>query len=296
MAQAGKSFSFHFIDSASAAYQAMERLLDANWLAVDMEFYWRSSYYPELCVLQIADENQSVVIDTLIPDIKENIAPILQKLAQHRCLVFHSGRQDWQIFAQYCGRMPDNVIDIQYTGIYYGLGEHPSLGKLIERVLQYTKHSSEQCSDWRKRPLTKEQLNYARLDVEYIAQTYMFLQKQLDVRQWQAVQQDSEDSLLKGKQKIPLNQLGSQFFGYKKLAPLNQLILQELAVWRELKAQQKNRPVSWICSNEILFNYAKEGRFVTHTKVKNNAKVAIKLGSNMQQEMKTIYEQNFSTE
>jgi ribonuclease D len=251
-------FSFSFIESASQAHQAIEQFLSSQYLAIDLEFYWRSSYYPQLCVLQIADQNNSVVIDALSPSIQPELTPLLHKLTQHPLLIFHSGRQDWQIFEQYCGKMPNSVLDIQYAGIYYGLGESPSLSKLTECLLQYEKCNQQQCSDWRERPLSEQQIAYARSDVEYIIHSYHIIKQQLDNKKMQALQQDSEDALLKGKIQPPLEQLGAKIFGYKKLSGRNQLKLQELAKWREQKAQQKDKPARWICPNEALLAFAKD--------------------------------------
>lgn len=252
----GQAFYFDFISRPVVAHQAIDKLSQAPWLAVDMEFYWRHTYYPQLCLLQVADQQDSVIIDMLSAEMTDqDVALILQKLAIHARLIFHSGRQDWQIFRHYADQIPNNVIDIQYAGVYYGLGENASLSRLVEAIFHHKKTNQAQCSDWRKRPLSEQQMAYARLDVEYIACMYDIMRAQLDTKQWQAIEQDSRQSRLQAEKKELFSASLSKLTSYP-LPPRKRLILQEMMRWRELTAQAENRPLNWLCPSKVLLECA----------------------------------------
>ncbi len=141
------------------------------FIAVDTEFVRQHTFYPELSLVQIAFENECYVIDTLTPH--WNAKQLRDILFQdYLTLVFHSCRQDLEIFFHLYKALPQCLFDTQIAAIFMGLGETMSYDRLVKHYLNLTIDKSQQHTDWLRRPLCFKQIQYAARDVIYLADIY----------------------------------------------------------------------------------------------------------------------------
>ncbi len=244
-----------YVDSPPTLHQLCKKLQDTRWLAIDTEFHRENTYYPRLCLLQIATEDLVACIDTIVLD---DITPLLDILYEHsRVKIFHSSRQDLEIFYQ-LRRIPlEPVFDTQLAAPLLGYQDQISYAALTSQVLGTTLNKEYTRTDWRRRPLSPQQLEYAENDVIYLMQIFLKFRHTLEQQgklQWlegdfallyelNAYETTPQDAWLRLKNAYQLEG--------EKLA-----VLQALAKWREITAQQNDQPRNWIIRDETLFNIA----------------------------------------
>src|SRR3990172_5624793 len=159
-----------FIDSDSALTQICGQLQGCPWLAVDTEFERVNTYYPELCLLQIAGNGMTVVIDTLAI---ANLKPLYAVLYDPSILkVFHAARQDLEIFFHSKGEVPVPFFDTQIAAAVLGHDKHMGYANLIREILGVELAKTQTRTNWKRRPLSQSQIKYAADDVIYLAQVY----------------------------------------------------------------------------------------------------------------------------
>ena len=135
-------------------------------LAIDTEFIRENTYYPVLCLVQIASCSFSAVIDPLS---EIDMEPVWEILSNEKILkVFHAGRQDLEIFFNLTGKIPTPIYDTQIAAMFCGLGDQVSYDGLVNKFLGLTISKESQFSNWLQRPLANKQLQYALSDVTYL--------------------------------------------------------------------------------------------------------------------------------
>ena len=157
--------SFEHITSNEQLADLCQRLKSAETLALDTEFIREKTYYPRLCLIQIASTEVVACIDPL--SISE-MQPLWDLLLNQDCLkVLHAARQDLEIFHHLLGEIPQPVFDTQLVATVLGYGEQIGYGNLIKKVLNIDLNKGHARTDWLQRPLSPEQLDYAADDVRY---------------------------------------------------------------------------------------------------------------------------------
>lgn len=220
-----------------------------GFICVDTEFRRETTYWPELCLVQIATSTQAVVIDALAVDIHA-LLPLLTESSILK--VFHSGRQDLEIFLHDLGCLPYPYYDTQIAAMYASMGESISYDNLIHKMLGCRVDKTLQYTDWTLRPLNERQIQYALSDVTYLRQVYPLLCQRL------------EDM---GRSHWPLDEMAiytdpahygvdvhDVWLRVHMSAGKGQSLafVQDLAAWRELKAQQLNYNRSRVLKDEVL--------------------------------------------
>jgi len=158
------------IETGPALEHLCKQLRDVTWLALDTEFHRENSYYPRLCLLQIACETVVACID---PIQLSTIDPLLEILyAPHIIKVFHAGRQDQESFYHLRGKPLAPIFDTQIAAPLLGHAEQISYAALVQKTLGITLDKSMTRTDWRRRPLSRQQLDYAANDVIYLGKVY----------------------------------------------------------------------------------------------------------------------------
>ena len=151
------------------------KCIKENVLAIDTEFIRENTYYPVLCLVQIASNSFSAVIDPLS---EIDMEPVWEILSNKKILkVFHAGRQDIEIFFNLTGKIPTPIYDTQIAAMFCGLGDQVSYDGLVNRFLGLTISKESQFSNWLQRPLTNKQLQYASSDVNYLIKIFPLLKK-----------------------------------------------------------------------------------------------------------------------
>src|SRR5437762_3873232 len=166
------------ISDSDALAQFCARQKDTRFVAVDTEFMRERTYWPILCVVQVAGPDEAVAIDALAPGIE--LAPLLALMADAEILkVFHAARQDLEIFFQLSGLVPHPIFDTQVAAMVCGFGDAVSYETLVKRLAGASLDKASRFTDWAHRPLTERQIKYALADVVHLRTVYDRLQQVL---------------------------------------------------------------------------------------------------------------------
>ena len=153
---------------------ACDRLARHPFVTVDTEFLRETTYYPLLCVAQIASTDEAVVIDTLADGL--DLKPFYELMANERVLkVFHAARQDIEIVWHQANLIPHPIFDTQVAAMVLGYGDSISYDQLVQRITGDTLDKSHRFTDWSRRPLSPAQVKYAISDVTHLRDVYLAL-------------------------------------------------------------------------------------------------------------------------
>ena len=151
----------------------------AEFVAVDTEFVREKTYWPILCLVQIATPDRAVAIDPLANGI--DLQPVNDLMANTSVLkVFHSASQDMQVLFNATGRMTEPVFDTQIAAMVSGYGDQPAYATLVQKIVGVTIDKRSQMTDWSLRPLTDHQVEYAIGDVTHLIKVYNRLTADLE--------------------------------------------------------------------------------------------------------------------
>ncbi|MGA8075963.1 MAG: ribonuclease D, partial [Xanthobacteraceae bacterium] len=155
-----------------------QRMAAHPFVTVDTEFLRETTYYPLLCVAQMASPDEAVVIDTLAPGI--DLSPFYALMADERVMkVFHAARQDIEIVWHAAKFIPRPIFDTQVAAMVLGYGDSISYDQLVQRITGDVLDKSHRFTDWTRRPLSDAQLVYAASDVTHLRQVYLTLLEDL---------------------------------------------------------------------------------------------------------------------
>jgi ribonuclease D len=247
------------ITTTSELKELVQLLENEKYIGLDTEFHWRSTYYPKLCLIQLATDRACFIIDPLSKDIDLTVLkPLLEN--ENITKILHACSQDIKIINFELNAKINPIFDTQLAGEFLGLSHQGSLQKLLEALEIATLEKSQTMTDWRKRPLTNKQLQYANDDVKHLVQTHIKLKYLLAKEsklEW--IEEDLEhlthnhENFTYTEPELAYKKIGS----YKRLDPRGRFILKNLSFWRESIAQQKNISQQWIISNKSIIEIAK---------------------------------------
>ena len=227
------------------------------FVAMDTEFIRERTYWPILALVQVSWPGQDpVLIDPLPIEDWEPLHVIMRNPGIRK--VFHSARQDLEIFYQQMKEMPAGIFDTQIAASMCGFGDQISYSALVNRLLDVMLPKGNSFTNWLQRPLTAEQIRYARDDVLYLPGVYNQL-RELAVSRGRLAHIEEEIGLQlhPGLFDPDPDQLWRKV---KKAGSLRQKdlpVLQALAAWRDQTAQRQNKPVRFVISDEVLVELAK---------------------------------------
>jgi ribonuclease D len=237
--------------------EACQRLAQNPFVTVDTEFMRESTYYPELCLIQMAGGDVEALVDPLAPGL--DLAPFFTLMADQSVLkVFHAARQDLEIVFLKSGLIPKPLFDTQIAAMVCGFGDSVSFSTLVQRVTGAEVDKSSQFTDWRRRPLTKKQLTYAIGDVTYLIPIYQHLAKELERAgrsEWLNEEMGELTSPLTYSQK-PEEAWQRLKLRVKSKKALGVLV--EIAAWREVAAQSQNVPRSRVLKDDAIYDIANQ--------------------------------------
>lgn len=232
-----------------------DRLKEAEFVTVDTEFLRDNTYYPKLCLVQVADDEGAHAIDPLADNL--DLKPLLDLLADESVLkVMHACRQDMEIFFQLMGTLPAPIFDTQVAAMVCGFGDSVGYETLVTKITKGQLDKSARYTDWSKRPLTDTQLNYALGDVTHLRTIYRTLSAELESTN-RVSWVDEETAILRDPalyhiepseawQRLKVRTNKPRFLG----------ILKALAAWREEQAQERDLPRNRVAKDETLFEIA----------------------------------------
>ncbi|MCB4769227.1 ribonuclease D [Ancylobacter sp. Lp-2] len=239
------------ITTTDSLAAACERLSRHPFVTVDTEFLRESTFWPKLCVVQLASTDEAVVVDAIAEGI--DLAPLFELMANEQVLkVFHAGRQDIEIVWHLAGIIPHPVFDTQVAAMVLGHGDSISYDQLVQRLTGAVLDKSLRFTDWSRRPLSAAQITYAEADVTHLRDVYRKLDADLVKRgrsEWVTEEMAvliSPDTYRQEPERA-WERLRSRVRKPKDLA-----VLMEVAAWREREAQSRDIPRSRIIKDEVL--------------------------------------------
>ncbi|MCX7088907.1 MAG: ribonuclease D [Methylococcales bacterium] len=248
--------TIQYIDTPEQLDALCQLIATAPWIALDTEFLREKTYYPKFCLLQIATPDWVACID---PIALTDLNPLLDVLYLPSIIkIFHSCRQDLEIFFQLRGSIPQPIFDTQLAAPLLGFQDNTGYAMLVSSFLNINLNKAYTRTDWSVRPLIPEQIDYAADDVIYLCKIYQIMCKQLsDLGRLDWLNADFEQ--LDNSELYQLSPENAWFKikGKNKLTGKQLSIIQTLSAWREEIAQQENRPRNWLIRDELLIELAK---------------------------------------
>ena len=245
-----------YIDTPGQLATLCEQIKKEPWLALDTEFLREKTYYPKFCLLQIATPEWVACIDPIALPQLESLFDAIYNPAIVK--VFHSCRQDLEIFFQWTGKLPSPIFDTQVAAPLLGFQDNPGYALLVSSLLSVNLNKAHTRADWSKRPLTEAELEYAADDVIYLCQIYQIMvQKLTALGRIDWLKNDFAELTNPALYKVDPETAWFKIKGKNKLTGKQLSIIQTLAQWREKIAQAEDRPKSWLLRDELLFDLAK---------------------------------------
>ncbi|MCX7066683.1 MAG: ribonuclease D [Methylococcales bacterium] len=233
-----------------------EQIQQATWIALDTEFLREKTYYPKFCLLQIATLDWVACVDPIaLPDLSTLFEAIYNPAIVK---VFHSCRQDLEIFYQITGKLPEPVFDTQIAAPLLGFQDNPGYAMLVSSFLNINLSKAHTRADWSKRPLSTDEIDYAADDVIYLCQIYQIMtQKLTELGRIDWLTQDFAELSNPAHYQVQPEKAWLRIKGQNKLTGKQLSIIQTVAEWREKTAQAEDRPKNWLLRDELLFDIAK---------------------------------------
>lgn len=231
------------------------RLSDAPWIAFDTEFVSEHTYRPQLCLVQVGIEGYLAAIDPLAID---DLTPFWQALAEgnHETIV-HAGREELVFSLAATGRPPARMFDVQLAAGFIGLEYPAGYGNLISRLLGRTPRKGETRTDWRRRPLSERQIDYALEDVRHLPPLRDKLRGRLEELgrvAWFETEMAEFQADVAG---MHTRERWRKVAGSSGLSGRSQAIVRELWLWREQEAARRDCPVRRVLRDDLIVELAK---------------------------------------
>lgn len=227
----------------------------SRYISIDTEFIRERTYYPKLCLVQVACEQQAVIIDPLAEGI--DLTPLFDLLQNEKVLkVFHAARQDVEIFYYLTGKIPHPMFDTQVAAMVCGFGESISYDGLVREIAKKQLDKTSRFTNWEQRPLTRKQLEYALADVVHLRTVFEVLE--------QRIEKTGRDAWI-GEEMEVLTEVSTYAAApgdaWKRLKPRTRApkflaALQAVAAWRERTAQTLNIPRGRLLKDDTLTDIA----------------------------------------
>lgn len=243
------------INSDTALASLCSELEQVNEVAIDTEFERERTYFPTLCLMQLATAEGLAIVDPL-GDV--DLAPLFKALSRPGLIkILHAARQDLEIFYLHSREVPGPVFDTQLAAACLGLGEQISYSKLVGEVLDVDLGKSHARTDWKRRPLSDSQLNYAADDVTYLLELHGSLKRLLQEKRREDWLHDEFAMLSEPALYAPQPALAYQRIrAHRNLDAVRRARLARLAEWREQEAIRRNLPRRWVIADKPLLDLA----------------------------------------
>jgi ribonuclease D len=245
------------VASSAELLQALEQLAPGDFVAIDTEFMRESTYYPKLCLIQAATPDACALIDPLA---SLDLQPLWQFLADRaRVKVLHAARQDLEVLSLANEALPGPIFDTQIAASLLGSSAQIGYGALVAERLGRTLAKDHTRTDWSRRPLSSEQLQYAADDVRYLAPLYLDLRDALRAAgrlEW--LYEDTLELERTDLHRTEPQAAWRRLKGLDRLKPGQRATAKLLAEWREAVAIRSNRPRGWILADDVLRQIAEQ--------------------------------------
>ena len=235
--------------------QLCAELSQNSFVTVDTEFMREHTFWPELCLIQLAGNGVEAIVDPMSE--KLDLGPFFELMSDESTIkVFHAARQDVEIVHHMSGRLPRPIFDTQVAATVCGFGESIGYSNLVKQILQVDIDKTSRFTDWRRRPLSEKQLTYALGDVTHLCGVYLHLDELLE-KSGRAHWLIEEMAILTS----PATYEQHPEHAWKRLkqrarSPKALAIMIELARWREETAQSKDTPRNRVIKDDVIYDVA----------------------------------------
>ena len=239
----------------SAIADVAAAIASASVIALDTEFVREKTYFPELCLIQIATPELIACADCLPPVDTTALTTALSSSGKR--WVLHSARQDLEVIWNLAGRLPDGLIDTQIAGALLGMAPQLSLQNLLEETLGIKIEKDQTRALWNRRPLPEAALDYALNDVRHLLSAWAVLEARLAAAERLAWFEEECSRLLAADPIPSAASLLERMRGVGNLKTHQRRAALALVDWREQKAQRRDRPRRWILGDDVLIKIAR---------------------------------------
>jgi ribonuclease D len=232
-----------------------DRLAKHRVITVDTEFLRETTYYPLLCVVQMASAEEAAVIDALAEGI--DLKPFFELMADEKVLkVFHAARQDIEIVWHRAGIVPHPIFDTQVAAMVLGYGDSIAYDQLVERVTGHRPDKTHRFTDWSRRPLTTEQMHYALADVTHLRDVFAALDADLKKRGRSDWVSEEMEVLTSPRTYDFHPERAWERLKTRVRKPKELAVLIEVAAWREQEAQSRDVPRGRVLKDDVVGDIA----------------------------------------
>lgn len=250
-----KQVAMKTITSTADLAAACQSFAAHEYVTVDTEFLRETTYWPKLCLIQIAGPEDAVIVDPLAKDI--DLQPFFDLMNDESVVkVFHAGRQDVEIIYHLGKLIPHPMFDSQVAAMVCGFGDSISYDQLVLRLTGNRIDKSSRFTDWSRRPLTDKQLKYALADVTHLRDVYHALRANLDEQNRSHWVSEEMEILTSPETYYTEPQQAWRRMKLRIRKPREFAALKLLAQWREQEAQSRNVPRNRILKDDAIFELA----------------------------------------
>ena len=245
------------ITTTQGLEKAVSQLSKSDFVTVDTEFIRETTFWPELCLIQMASPDTTALVDALAPGI--DLSSFFALMADKSVVkVFHAARQDIEIVFHLGNLIPEPVFDTQVAAMVCGFGDAISYDQLVARITGVNLDKSSRFTDWRRRPLSDKQLDYALADVTHLRDVYLYLQDRL-TKEGRNDWVSEEIRILTARETYDMHPDDA----WKRLKirlrkPAELAVMQKVAAWRERAARERNVPRGRVIKDDTIQEIAQQ--------------------------------------
>ena len=247
----------HLITRQEELETALGELSRSEFITIDTEFIRETTFWPELCLIQMAAPGVTALVDPLAPDL--DLEPFFRLMADESVIkVFHAARQDVEIIYHMGKIIPSPMFDTQVAAAVCGFGDSVSYDQLVQKITGARIDKTSRFTDWRHRPLSEKQLEYALADVTHLIDVYLHLKADLE-RENRAHWLNEEMGVLTSPDTYdPAPEDAWKRLKLRIRKPQELAIMQAVATWREYEARERNVPRGRVLKDDAIFEIAQQ--------------------------------------
>ena len=245
------------IETTADLEAACKELAKSEFITIDTEFLRETTFWPELCLIQMASPTTEALVDPLAKGL--DLKPFFELMANPDVLkVFHAARQDIEIIYNRGGLIPHPIFDTQVAAMVCGFGDSVSYDQLVSRTKGVQIDKSSRFTDWSRRPLSEKQLDYALADVTHLRDVYLYLKAELE-REGRSSWLREEMDILEARETYDMHPDDAwQRLKMRLRKPQELAILKFVAAWREREARSRNVPRSRVLKDDAIYEVAQQ--------------------------------------
>lgn len=245
------------IDTTAALEEACRLLAQSDFITIDTEFLRETTFWPELCLIQMASPQHEYIVDPMAKGL--NLKPFFELMANSAVTkVFHAARQDIEIIFHLGDLIPHPIFDTQVAAMVCGFGDSVSYDQLVQKVKNVHIDKTSRFTDWSRRPLSEKQLDYALADVTHLRDVYLKLKGQLEA-EGRAEWLTEEMAILESRETYDLPpEQAWQRLKMRLRKPTELAVMQYVAAWREREARSRNVPRSRVLKDDAIYEIAQQ--------------------------------------